>query len=239
MKFNTIMISKVKYSKNLASTIKYIMNPEKGAHIVLHKGIYSTTNLNQIIKDFDTQSQLRPNLKTKGIHIPISFHIKDKDNIEKYGKKILEDWLSHMEQHGYRFNQLIIARHHDQDFKNPHFHLLANLVLDNGERANIANIGLACKQTSKAITKQWGLTPANHRKSNVEQSYKDTPTNNSFHHVQKSFQYDSIEQIHIHDPTSLLVDLLLPIPITSYTGSGTINSKSKKENDNVKKRKKK
>lgn len=238
MLFITIMISKVKYSKDLASTIKYIMNPLKGAHIVLHKGIYSATNLNQIIKDFETQSQLRPSLKTKGVHIPISFHIKDKENIEKYGKKILEDWLNHMEQHGYRFDQIIIARHHDKDYQNPHFHLFANIVLDSGERANIANIGLACKQTSKAITEKWGLTPANHRKTNLILNNINNPVQTPSYQVYKSFQYDSNEQIHIHDPTSLLIDLLLPIPATSYACSETSSHKSKKNHDDDRKKKK-
>lgn len=232
------MISKVRYSKDLASTIKYIMNPQKGAHIVLHKGIYSATNLNQIIKDFEIQSQLRPSLKTKGVHIPISFHIKDKENIEKYGENILEDWLNHMEQHGYRFDQIITVRHHDKDYQNPHFHLFANIVLDNGERANIANIGLACKQTSKAITEKWGLTPANHRKTNVNLSNINNPAQAPSYQVYKSYRSSSNEQIHIHDPTSLLIDLLLPIPATSYACSGVSSSQRKKDHDDEKKKKK-
>lgn len=75
IKINSIMISKVKYSTNLSSTIRYIMNPEKGAYIVLYKGIYSTTNLIMIIKYFETQYQLLPNLKTKGVH---SVFLKEK-----------------------------------------------------------------------------------------------------------------------------------------------------------------
>lgn len=233
------MISKVKYSKNLACTIKYIMNPQKGAHIVFNKGIYSATNLNQIIKDFEIQSQLRPNLKTKGVHIPISFHIKDIEKIEKYGEKILEDWLNHMELHGYRFDLVIAARHYDQDHKNPHYHLLVSTILDSGERANIANIGLACKQTSKAITEKWGLTPANHQKSNVKATNMNKPTQIPTYYVHKSFQHDSNEQIHIHDPTSLLLDLLLPIPATSYACSGSSSSHRKKDQDDDDKKKKK
>lgn len=214
------------------------MNPQKGAHIVLHKGIYSTTNLNQIIKDFETQSLLRPRLKTKGIHIPISFHINDKENIEKYGKQILEDWLNHMEQHGYRFDLFIAARHNDQNHKNPHYHLLISIISDSGERINLAKIGLASKQTSKAITEKWGLTPANHQKSNVKVSNMNNLTQSSSHQVYKSFQHDSNEQIHIHDPTSLLIDLLLPIPVTSYACSGASSSQRKKDHDDEKKKKK-
>lgn len=69
-----------------------------------------------------------------------------------------------MERHGYRFDQFIIGRHHDKDDKNPHFHFLANVVLDNGTRANLANIGKVAKEASISVTELWGLTPANHRK---------------------------------------------------------------------------
>lgn len=207
------------------------MNPKKSAHIVLHKGIYSTNNLNQVIKDFNLQSQLRPNLKTKGIHIPLSFHIKDKVKVEKHGEKILKDWLNHMEQHGYKFDQFIIARHHDKDSKNPHFHLLANLVMNNGQRANIAHIGLACKQTSKAITEKWKLIPSNHHKSSNVLNYKNNPMQVSNNRVHKPIRENYSEQINIHDPILPLVDLLFAVPITSYACSGAINPKRKKNDD--------
>lgn len=82
-----------------------------------------------------------------------------------------------MERHGYRFDQFIIGRHHDKDDKNPHFHFLANVVLDNGTRANLANIGKVAKEASISVTELWGLTPANHRKKmqmgNKEVTYKN------------------------------------------------------------------
>jgi hypothetical protein len=69
-----------------------------------------------------------------------------------------------MERHGYRFDQFIVGRHHDKDDKNPHFHFLANVVLDDGTRANLANIGKAAKEASISVTERWKLIPANHRK---------------------------------------------------------------------------
>ena len=57
-----------------------------------------------------------------------------------------------MERHGYRFDQFIVGRHHDKDDKNPHFHFLANVVLDDGTRANLANIGKAAKEASISVT---------------------------------------------------------------------------------------
>ncbi len=82
-----------------------------------------------------------------------------------------------MARHGYRFDQFIVGRHHDKDDKNPHFHFLANVVLDDGTRTNLANIGKAAKEASISVTEQWGLTPANHRKRMQADDKKDTNKN--------------------------------------------------------------
>lgn len=42
-------------------------------------------------------------------------------------------------KNGYRFDQYIVGWHHDKDDKNPHFHFMANVVLDDGTRANRIN----------------------------------------------------------------------------------------------------
>lgn len=232
------MISKVKYSKDLGSTINYIINSQKEAHIVLHKGIYCTNNTKQIIRDFELQAQMRPNLKTKAIHIPLSFHINDKEFVDKYGDQIIKDWISQMESHGYRFDQFIIARHHDKDHKNPHFHFMGNLVMNDGSRANIANIGLAAKQTSKAITEKWRLTPANHRKVFTPIRNKDSPTFTPHSHRQKVCTYYNTEQITNHKNGSVLFDLLLSQPTISYGGGSCTSPQKDKEKDKKKKRKK-
>ena len=76
-----------------------------------------------------------------------------------------------------KINGGICFRHHDKDDKNPHFHFLANVVLDDGTRANLANIGKAAKEASISVTEKWGLTPANHRKRMQADDKKDTDKN--------------------------------------------------------------
>ena len=159
------MITKVRYSKNPGKIIDYILNPKKGAHVVIARGVSSFTDIGILTEDFNRQCALRPSLKVKAVHIPMSFHINDTATLEAHAEKIIRDWIKHMERHGYRFDQFIVGRHHDKDDKNPHFHFLANVVLDDGTRANLANIGKAAKEASISVTEQWGLTPANHRKS--------------------------------------------------------------------------
>ncbi len=159
------MITKVNYSKSPAKTINYILNPKKGAHVVLAKGVSSMSDVDMLVKDFERQSALRPSLSVKAVHIPISFHVNDKAMLESHADEILNDWIRHMGKNGYRFDQYIVGRHHDKDDKNPHFHLMANVVLNDGTRANLANIGKVAKEASISVTEQWHLTPANHRKN--------------------------------------------------------------------------
>lgn len=159
------MITKVNYSKSPAKTINYILNPKKGAHVVLAKGVSSMSDVDMLVKDFGRQSALRPTLHVRAVHIPVSFHVNDTAMLESHADEILTDWIRHMEKNGYRFDQYIVGRHHDKDDKNPHFHFMANVVLDDGARANLANIGKAAKEASISVTEQWHLTPANHRKN--------------------------------------------------------------------------
>ncbi len=126
----------------------YILNPKKGAHVVIARGVSGCTDIGMLTEDFNRQCELRPSLKVKAVHIPISFHVNDTAMLEVHTEEIIGDWIRHMEWHGYRFDQFIVGRHHDKDDKNPHFHFLANVVLDDGTRANLANIGKAAKEAS-------------------------------------------------------------------------------------------
>lgn len=191
------MITKVRYSKNPGKTIDYILNPKKGAHVVIARGVSDLTDIGILTEDFNHQCALRPSLKVKAVHIPISFHVNDTAMLEVHAEEIIGDWIRHMERHGYRFDQFIVGRHHDKDDKNPHFHFLANVVLDDGTRANLANIGKAAKEASISVTEQWGLTPANHRKRIQTGDKKDTNKNESRtaeihnHRYQNYIEWDS------------------------------------------------
>lgn len=161
------MITKVLYSKNPAATINYVMNQKKKAEIYLSKGISSLFDVKRIIKDFETQSALHPTLEVKAVHIPMSFHVWDTAILNEHDSEILQDWIDRMESHGYRFDQYLIARHHDKDHKNPHWHLVGNVVQNDGSRANLANIGEAAREASIFVTEKWGLTSAKHEKQEM------------------------------------------------------------------------
>jgi len=161
------MITKILYSKNPAASINYVMNQKKKAEIYLSKGISSLFDVERIIKDFEFQSSLHPSLEVKVVHIPMSFHVWDTAKLNVHDSEILQDWLDRMGSHGYYFDQYLIARHHDKDHKNPHWHLVGNVVLNDGSRANLANIGEAAREASIFITEKWGLTSAKHARLEI------------------------------------------------------------------------
>ena len=92
------MITKVKYSKNPGKTIDYILNPKKGAHVVIARGVSGFTDIGILTEDFNRQCALRPSLKVKAVHIPISFHVNDTAMLEVHAEEIIGDWIRHMER---------------------------------------------------------------------------------------------------------------------------------------------
>lgn len=158
------MISKIGYTRNLADTLNYILNPKKDADVALARKVSSLVNADAIIRDFEMQSQLRPSVEVKALHIILSFHADDTEKLEAHYEEILKDWIELLKTKGYRFDQYVVGRHHDQDHKNPHFHMLTNVILDNGERTKLANIGMVAKKCSMEISERWGLTPAKPKK---------------------------------------------------------------------------
>lgn len=80
------MITKVRYSKSPGKTIDYILNPKKGAYVVVARGVSSLTDIGILTEDFNRQCALRPSLKVKAVHIPMSFHINDTATLEAHAE---------------------------------------------------------------------------------------------------------------------------------------------------------
>ena len=56
------MITKVRYSKNPGKTIDYILNPKKGAHVVIARGVSSLTDIGILTEDFNRQCTFQPSV---------------------------------------------------------------------------------------------------------------------------------------------------------------------------------
>ena len=146
------MITKIHTSRNIAATVSYVLNPKKRAEIILSKGIFSLAGTENILREFEIRSALRPQAKTKLLHIPMSFHLRDRELMERDGQAIVREWLRRMESYGFCFDQYIVVRHHDQDHKNPHFHLVINTTLADGGAVKTSYIGKYAKMASMAAT---------------------------------------------------------------------------------------
>lgn len=164
----TIMITKIHTSRNIAATVSYVLNPKKRAEILLFKGIFSLNGVENIAREFEMQSALRPEAKTKLLHIPMSFHVRDRDLMERDGQAIVREWLHRMETCGFHFDQYIVVRHHDQDHKNPHFHLVINLTLADGRAVKTSYIGKYAKLASMEVTRNWAMVATDNRAQRPE-----------------------------------------------------------------------
>ncbi len=195
------MITKVLYSKNIAATINYVMNPKKLAEVSLSRGIGSLFDVGRIIRDFERQASLHPSLQVKVVHIPTSFHVNDLPILNAHSNEILQDWLDCMESKGYHFDQYFYGEHHDKDHKNPHWHFVGNIVLDDGSRANLAYIGKAAKEASIYITEKWGLTSAMHLRNEIAKE-QDAVLGDYLH-----AEYITADGVHIKEYGSENIDV--------------------------------
>ena len=114
-----------------------------------------------MVQDFELQASMNPRIRQAVFHCSLSHHPDDSFRI--YGKEsdILLSWLAGMKQKkGIDFakTQFAIIKHKDR--AHVHYHLVANMVGNDGKRFNIDYIGLKAKDISKEITRQYELTPA-------------------------------------------------------------------------------
>lgn len=172
------MITKIHTSRNIAATVSYVLNPEKRAEILLSKGIFPLAGAENITCEFEMQSALRPEAKTKLLHIPMSFHVRDRDLMERDGQAIVREWLHRMETCGFHFDQYIVVRHHDQDHKNPHFHLVINLTLADGRAVKTSYIGKYSKLVSMEV-RNWAMEATDSRAQRTEPSIAQPKTTQS------------------------------------------------------------
>lgn len=173
------MITKIHTSRSIAATVNYVMNPKKRAEVILSKGIFLLAGAEDIAREFEIQSTLRPEAKTKLLHIPMSFHVRDRNLMERDGQAIVREWLRRMEAYGFRFDQYIVVRHHDQDHKNPHFHLVINLTLSDGSAVKTSYIGKYAKLVSMEVTRNWAMVATDNRMQRTELSIAPPMTTQS------------------------------------------------------------
>jgi len=160
------MIAKVKMNSSISATISYCCRSDKDATVIACNGTTSQVDRELLIKQFQAQADQRPELKNKIMQIIISH--SPEDTAKLAGKKedeILQDYIQRLAK-GKGKNagldltqtQFVAIRHAEKG--HIHYHLLANMVDNQGERLKDNNIGYKAKGASIDITKQHGLTRA-------------------------------------------------------------------------------
>lgn len=127
------MIGKITQGKYFAGLIKYVFSKEE-SYLLDSDGVLLESILD-IIRSFETQSQMRPSLGNKVGHISLSFSPKDKERLtDEYMTNIANDYLKGM---GITDTQYLIIRHNDRE--HPHCHIVFNRVNNFGQTIKDSN----------------------------------------------------------------------------------------------------
>ena len=161
------MIAKVKMNVSIGATIGYCCKQEnlETAEVILQNGTTDQLNAKLLTRQFEMQAMQKPDLKNKIMHIILSHSPEDMDKIRGKEEVILSDYLQRLAQ-GKGKNegldlmntQFVVIKHKDK--KHTHYHILANMVDNKGERLKDSNIGYKAKSASIDITKKHDLTKA-------------------------------------------------------------------------------
>lgn len=154
------MVSKVTSLKGAFSGVVLYATQEHKEYEVMRAAGVRKRDPKETIEDFKRQASFNPRIAKNCLHVILSHHPGDGLKIAGMEREILKDYLQNLKGRGIDFDetQYIIYKHNDKG--HAHYHLVANMVNDKGQRFNDSHIGYKMKYTSKEITKKYGLTPA-------------------------------------------------------------------------------
>ncbi len=147
------MISKVLLSDKGYATSKYVMEDKSRATVIASQGVRDY-DFRMVAEDMNTNKGQLPGFNRHVVHCILSFPHHEQPNfeeMEKYGKQYLQKLNLH--------NSPYILVHHN-DTPHSHFHIISSLVDLQGNKVSDSWIGLRGKKAAQAITKKYGLTPA-------------------------------------------------------------------------------
>jgi hypothetical protein len=119
-----------------------------------------TLNPLEIIEDFQEQSKLNIKVNKPVFHAFLSFHQDDTEQLNK--ELLVKIVLDYVKEMGLSKTQSAAFLH--TDTQHPHIHLVANRIMNNGQRYKDSMEGFRGKQICQKITKKYKLTPADHLK---------------------------------------------------------------------------
>jgi Relaxase/Mobilisation nuclease domain len=118
------MICKISQGAGFGGVVNYVMGKDK-AELLGSKDVRSFDS-RLVIQDFEMVSKQNLRVKKNMVHISVSFHEKDKPNINN--EKMKEIASKIIDGMGFSNAQYIVVKHNDAD--HPHFHIVTSRVMD-------------------------------------------------------------------------------------------------------------
>lgn len=152
-------IASVGKSGGAKGAIGYVLKTDREKEPVIIGGAFGTKE--EITKQFDAYSDLRPGVKNQVSHISISLkpgeHLDEEQKLN-FAEKLLEKLHFQTERVPY-----LVVEHHDKEYE--HFHIVAGRIQDDGTVVSDSKIALRTIQATKEIEKEFGLEPVEFRQN--------------------------------------------------------------------------
>jgi hypothetical protein len=145
------MIAKISQGSGFAGTVNYVMD-KKDARLLAGKGVRLKGKAS-IVKNFISQSKMKPNVSKPVAHISLNFSALDKNRLtDKFMVDVAQEYLEKM---GYGNTQYIMVRHFDAG--HPHLHLVINRIDNDGNRISDKNEKLRNTKVCRELTEKFSL----------------------------------------------------------------------------------
>jgi hypothetical protein len=139
--------------------IGYVLKRDEEKEPIIIGGAFGTKE--EITKQFDAYSTLRPGVKNQVSHISVSLkpgeHL-DKEQKLNFAEKLLEKLDFQTERVPY-----LVVEHHDKEYE--HFHIVAGRIRDDGTVVSDSKIALRTIQATKDLEKEFGLEQVEFRQN--------------------------------------------------------------------------
>jgi ribosomal protein L24 len=144
-------IASVGRSGGAKGAIGYVLKIDREKEPIIIGGAFGTKE--EITKQFDAYSALRPGVKNQVSHISISLkpgEQLDEEQKLNFAEKLLEKLAFQKEHVPY-----LVVEHHDKDYE--HFHIVAGRIRDDGTVVSDSKIALRTIQATKELEKEFRL----------------------------------------------------------------------------------
>ncbi len=152
-------IASVGRSGGAKGAVGYVLKTDREKEPIIIGGAFGTKE--EITKQFDAYSALRPRVKNQVSHISISLkpgeHLDEEKKLN-FAERLLEKLNFQKERVPY-----LVVEHHDKEYE--HFHIVAGRIRDDGTVVSDSKLALRTIQATKEIEKEFGLEQVEFRQN--------------------------------------------------------------------------